>query len=245
MILKCSSGGIGKIDDLLPRSGSGEGIVFIGHFGAGLAAKSIAPRVSLGALFLAAQFVDLLWPSLLLLGVEQVRIEPGATAVTPLVFEHYPVSHSLLAVCAWATLAGGVYLWLQRDRRAALVIAVMVLGHWLLDAIMHQPDLPLFPGGKTMIGLDAWSSLPLTLALELPLFALGVYLYARVTRPVDAVGRWALFSLVGFLLLVYAANLLGPPPPDPSTIAWAGQAQWLLVLWGYWVDRHRRPAGAD
>ena len=82
--------------------------MFIGHFGAGFGAKAIARQVSLGWLFAAAQFVDLLWPTLLLAGVERVRIVPGATAVTPLVFEHYPVSHSLLAVLGWALLVGGL-----------------------------------------------------------------------------------------------------------------------------------------
>ena len=218
--------------------------MFIGHFGVGFAAKASAPKVSLGLLFAAAQFVDLLWPTLLLLGVERVRVEPGATAVTPLVFESYPVSHSLLAVAGWALLVGAVYLLVRRDRLGAAVLAALVVSHWLLDAVVHHPDLPLVPGGTARIGLDAWSSLPLTLALELPLFALGVLLYARATSARDAVGRWGLWGLVAFLLVVHLGNLFGPPPPGATAIAWMGQAQWLLVIAGYWVDRHRRPAGA-
>ncbi len=216
--------------------------MFIGHFGVGFGAKSIVPKVSLGALFFAAQFVDLLWPMLLLLDIERVRIIPGATAVTPLMFERYPVSHSLLAVIGWAALVGGVYLLARRQRNGALVLAVLVLSHWGLDAIVHQPDLPLFPGGTTLIGLGAWSSLPLTLALELPLFALGVWLYASATVASDGVGRWGLWSLIVFLLVIYAGNLFGAPPPSPEAIAWAGQLQWLLILWGYWIDAHRRTA---
>lgn len=216
--------------------------MFIGHFAVGFAAKSVTPRVSLGTLFLAAQFIDLLWPSFLLLGLERVRIEPGATAVTPLVFEHYPYSHSLLAVLGWAVLLAGLHFLWRRDRRSAGMLAALVLSHWLLDLLVHRPDLPLLPWGGAVAGLRLWSSLPLTLALEVPLFAVGVWLYARSTRPTDPAGRWGLVGLVLFLLLVYAGNVLGSPPPSVEAIAWVGQLQWLLVLWGYWVDRHRRAA---
>ena len=215
--------------------------MFIGHFGAGFGAKAIARQVSLGWLFAAAQFIDLLWPTLLLLGVERVRISPGATAVTPLVFEHYPVTHSLAAVLGWALLVGAAYLLLRRNLRIALILAALVVSHWLLDALVHRPDLPLYPGSSTMVGMNAWSSLPLTIAIEIPVFALGAWLYARSTTPVDGIGRWGFAGLVGFLLLVQAGNLFGPPPPSVAAIAWAGHAQWLLVLWGFWIDNHRRP----
>ena len=214
--------------------------MFIGHFGVGLGAKSVVPKISLGLLFIAAQFIDLLWPTLLLLGIERVRIAPGATVVTPLLFEHYPVSHSLLAVAGWALLVGGAYFWLRRDRIGAFILGLLVISHWLLDAIVHQPDLPLFPGSATMIGMNVWSSLPLTLAIELPLFALGVWLYVRTTSAADATGRWGFRALIVFLLMVYAGNLFGALPPSVVAIAWAGQLQWLLVLWGFWVDKHRR-----
>jgi hypothetical protein len=214
--------------------------MFIGHFAVGFGAKPLAPRVSLGALFLAAQFLDLIWPTLLMLGVEHVRIAPGATAVTPLVFEHYPVSHSLLAVLAWAGLIGAGYFSLRRDRIGASVVAALVISHWALDAIVHQPDLPVIPGNPLVVGLNVWSSLPLTLAIEIPLFVLGVWLYARTTEPMDASGIWGLWGLVCFVLVLYAGNILGGPPPSIEAIAWAGQLQWLLVLWGYWADNHRR-----
>jgi len=214
--------------------------MFIGHFGVGFGAKSAAPKVSLGSLFLAAQFPDLLWPMLLLLDAERVRIVPGATAVTPLIFEHYPISHSLLAVLGWAVFVGSVYLLLRRQCLGALVLAALVISHWGLDALVHQPDLLLFPGGTTAVGLNAWTSLPLTLAIEVPLFAIGVWLYARATTAIDVFGLWGFRSLIGFLLVLYAANLLGAPPPSVEAIAWVGQLQWLFVLWGYWIDKHRR-----
>lgn len=216
--------------------------MFIAHFGAGLAAKALAPRVSLGTLFLAAQFIDLLWPTLLLLGLEQVRIVSGATVVTPLVFESYPISHSLLAVVGWAVLLGASHYGLKRDIRSAAILGLLVVSHWLLDMIVHQPDLPLYPGSATLAGLNAWSSLPLTLLLEGALFAAGVWLYARATRAADALGRWGFYGLVAFLVLIYAGNLFGEPPPSALAIAWVGQAQWLLVLWAYWLDGHRHAA---
>lgn len=219
--------------------------MFIGHFAVGFGAKAIAPRVSLGSLFLAAQFIDLVWPTLLLLGIERVRIDPGATRVTPLDFEHYPFSHSLAGVVIWALGFAVVYQLLRRYPRGALVLGAAVVSHWLLDAIVHRADLPLYPGGAARIGLGLWSSLAGTLAVELALFAAGLWLYLRTTKARDATGRWALLGLVVFLLALYAANLFGTAPPNVEAIAWVGQAQWLLVAWGYWIDRHRsaRPRG--
>ena len=214
--------------------------MFIGHFGIGFGAKSFAPKVSLGMLFVGAQFIDLLWPTLLQLGVERVRIVPGATTVTPLVFEHYPISHSLLAVAGWALVVGLGYFALKRSLKGACVLAILVLSHWGLDALVHQPDLLLVPGGDTMIGLNLWSSLPLTLVLELTIFSIGIWLYMRATTARDSIGKWAFWSLVSFLLIVYAGNLLGDPPPSTQALAWVGQMQWLLVLWAFWIDKHRK-----
>jgi len=213
--------------------------VFLGHFGVAFGANRYAPAAGLGALFLAAQFVDLLWPTLLLLGVESVAIVPGITKVTPLDFQHYPVSHSLVAVIGWAILLGGAHYAMFRSRRSALVIAALVASHWFLDLVVHRPDLPLAPGDATRVGLGLWNSLPATLAVELALLAIGAWTYARTTRARDAVGRWAFVGLLAFLLVIEFGNLFGPPPPSAQAIAWAGHAQWLLVLWAFWVDRHR------
>jgi len=198
--------------------------------------------LSLGTAFFAAQFVDLLWPTLLLLGLESVRIVPGATAVTPLVFEHYPWSHSLLAVALWAIAFGALHWAWRRNARTALVLAGLVLSHWLLDALVHIPDLPLAPGVDARVGLGLWQSRVGTLLVEVPLFALGGWWYARSTRPLDRAGRYGFAGLVALLAVVQAANVFGPPPPDIAAIAWVGQAQWLLVLWAWWLDRHRQPA---
>jgi hypothetical protein len=219
--------------------------MFIGHFGVAFAAKRYAPRASLGSLFVAAQFVDLLWPTLLLLGVERVAIAPGITLVTPLDFQHYPVSHSLLAVVGWAVLVGGGFFALRGARREALVLALLVISHWFLDVLVHRPDLPLTPLGQVRVGLGLWNSMAATLLLELSLLFAGGWLYASDTRERDAAGRWGYWGLIAFLLLIQAANLFGEPPPSVMAIAWVGQAQWLLVLWAFWLDRHRelRAAG--
>ena len=213
--------------------------MFLGHFAVGFAAKSLAPGVSLGTLFFAAQFVDLLWPTLLLLGVEQVEIDPAATAVTPLRFVYYPVSHSLVAVVLWGIGLAVVYRRLRSDNRGAAVVGLAVVSHWLLDAMVHRPDLPLIPGMATRVGAGLWDSVGGTLAVELTLFTIGVAVYAVGGRTRDAVGRWGLAALVLILLAIYLGNVFGPPPPGVFAIAWVGQAQWLLIAWAFWVDRHR------
>ena len=216
--------------------------MFIGHFGAGFGAKAAAPKTSLGTLFLASQFIDLLCSSLLLIGAERVRIVPGITRVTPLDFEYYPISHSLLAVTGWALLFALVYRVITRYPRGAVVLGLLVISHWFLDLIVHRPDLPLSPGSNIRVGLDLWSSLPGTFIVELLVFAVGVIIYLRQTRAIDSVGKWSLWLLIGFLLVIYLGSLFGPPPPNVSALAWVGQYQWLLIMWGYWIDRHRRPA---
>jgi membrane-bound metal-dependent hydrolase YbcI (DUF457 family) len=213
--------------------------MFIGHFGVGFAAKRWAPRLSLGTAFLAAQFLDLLWPTFLLLRLESVRIAPGATAVTPLVFEHYPISHSLVAAIAWGLALAAIYAFRRGNARGAVMVAALVVSHWMLDAIVHVPDLPLVHGLDTRIGLGLWNSKAATIAVEIPLFAAGVWLYAKSTRAADKVGRFGFICLVGFLALIHFSNLFGSPPPSVTAIAWVGQAQWLLVAWAYWVDAHR------
>ena len=214
--------------------------MFVGHFGVGFGAKAAAPKTSLGTLFLAAQFIDLLWPSLLLVGLETVRIAPGITTVTPLDFTSYPISHSLLAVVGWSVLFSGAYFLLKRYSAGAWVCGFAVASHWLLDLLVHRPDLPLMPGNSPRVGLGLWNSLPATLALELGILAVGVGLYCRATRPTSRVGSFGLWGLVAFLLVVYMANVFGEPPPNVRALAWVGHAQWLLIVWGYWVDRHRR-----
>jgi hypothetical protein len=216
--------------------------MFIGHFAVGFGAKRAVPAVSLGSLFLACQLADLLWPSFVLLGLERFEIDPGNTAVTPLNFVSYPYSHSLVALLGWGLAFAVLYRIVRRGTwTAALTLAGVVLSHWMLDVVSHRPDMPVTLHGPERLGLGLWNSLPATLAVELILLAVGVALYNRATAPRDRTGSIALWSLVGFLLAINFANLFGPPPPSTTAVAWTAQAVWLLVAWGYWIDRHRQP----
>ena len=213
--------------------------MFLGHFAAGLAAKKLTPYTSLGTLLLSAQLLDLIWPTLLLRGLEVVRVAPGNTAVTPLDFVSYPWSHSLLMATVWALLFAGIYAVIRRYPKAATVLLTLVLSHWVLDLVAHRPDLPLAPWPGPKVGLGLWYSVPATVVVEGLLFAIGLYLYKINTEPVDRIGQYAFGAFAVTLPLIYAASLLGPPPPDAQAIAIVGHAQWLLVAWGYWLDRHR------
>lgn len=213
--------------------------MFIGHFAVALAAKRAAPEVSLGTLFLAAQLADLVWPTLVLLGQESFVIRPGITAVTPLDFTRYPYSHSLVGMAGWGAGLGVGYFALRRRLGPSLLLFGVVLSHWVLDFVTHRPDLQLTLAGVERYGLGLWHSRLATVAVEGLLFAACVWIYARATRPLDRTGRWSFIGLVAFLVLVYVANVFGPPPPSIAAVAWSAQAIWLLVAWGYWIDRHR------
>ncbi|MEJ8821101.1 hypothetical protein WKW80_03490 [Variovorax humicola] len=213
--------------------------MFIGHFAVALAAKRVTPSTSLGALFAAAQFADLLWPALLLAGLEVAEVSPQG-AVIPLRFISYPYSHSLVAAALAAALLGLSWLWWSGSKRAAWVIGALVLSHWVLDLIVHVPDLPLLPVGGPRWGLGLWQRPMLALLLELALFAAGAWLYLDATEAADRVGRWGLWSLLLFLVLIQLANAWGPRPPDIAPVIWSGHATWLLVAWGWWADLHRR-----
>jgi membrane-bound metal-dependent hydrolase YbcI (DUF457 family) len=217
--------------------------MFIGHFAMAFGAKRCAPQASLGVLFLACQLADLIWPSLVLLGVEKLAIEPGVTVMTPLDFLYYPYSHSLMALLLWSVVFALLYTVLRRaGRRAAVVLALLVLSHWLLDVLTHRPDMPLTLSDAGRVGLGLWNHPVAAVSLELSLFAAGVWLYAARTRALNRVGSVGFWALVVFLLAVYAGNLLGPPPPSSMAVAWSAQALWLLVAWGFWVDRNRAAA---
>jgi hypothetical protein len=215
--------------------------MFVGHFATAYAAKRLVPGASLGTLFAAAQLPDLVWPWLLLAGVEGATIAPGDTAFTPLRFDQYPLSHSLLTVAAWGAAFGAVHFWRKRRFRDALVLAALAVGHWVLDFVSHRPDMPLWPGGPRL-GLGLWNSVPATIAVELTMFAAGLWLALSATRGRDRFGGWGFTGLAALLLLIYAANVTSPPPPNIETVGWAGViGGFLLVALAAWTDRHREP----
>ena len=145
----------------------------------------------------------------------------------------------MLAVVGWGLLAGLAYAAWTRDRAGAFTVGLLVVSHWVLDFVTHRPDLPLSPGGATRVGLGLWNSVGATLLVESLLFAAGLALYVSVTRASDRTGRYAFWALVVFILVIYAANVLGPPPANVRAIAWGALAGWLLPFWAAWADRHR------
>lgn len=213
--------------------------MFIGHFAVAFAAKRAAPRASLGTTFVAAQLADLLWPVFLLLGWEQVRVTPNTNPFLKLDFTSYPWSHSLAMEIVWAVAFGALYFAVTRYARGAIVVALLVPSHWILDLIVHRPDLPLYPGASARYGLGLWNNPIATLVVEGIVFIVGVAVYARATRARDRAGRYGLRGLVAFLVILYVASLVSPPPPSVTALAWSALIGWPLMLWPWWVDRHR------
>jgi membrane-bound metal-dependent hydrolase YbcI (DUF457 family) len=213
--------------------------MFIGHFAVGFAAKRLMPQISLGVLLAAPLLLDLLWPVFLALGLESVRIEPGNTVVTPLDLHDYPYSHSLLMASVWAVAAGiAAGLW-QKNRNAGITIGALVWSHWLLDFVTHRPDMPLYPGSRTYLGLGLWNSLWGTLVVELLMFGLGLGVYVLSTLAQNKRGSLGLWGFIASLLALYLAAIFGPPPPNESALISGGLGASLLLVWGFWADRHR------
>jgi membrane-bound metal-dependent hydrolase YbcI (DUF457 family) len=193
--------------------------MILGHYGVAFAAKRLSPRASLGIFTLAAQLLDELWPIFLLIDAEHVRISPGLMPANQLDFIDYPISHSLVTAVAWGILLGAAYYMMRRDRRTAVVIGVLVVSHWILDFPMHRPDLPLSPWSSVKVGLGAWRSIPLTIALELVVFIPGLVSYVRATRARDRIGRWGLWSMVALLLVIFFSNFSSATPPNERVVA--------------------------
>jgi LexA-binding, inner membrane-associated putative hydrolase len=212
--------------------------MLIGHVAVALGAKKAAPKTSFGTLLLAAQWPDLIWPLFLMLGWERVRIVPGITAVSPLEFTRYPLSHSLLADFGWGLVLAGLYLVFKKNQRGAFVIWACVMSHWLLDFVSHRPDLPLYPGSR-LVGLGLWDSVSMTLIVEGGLFVAGVMIYSRTTRARDKTGEYGYKTFVALLVLIYLASLMGPPPPSVSAMEWADVFFLVFLAWAYWIDDHR------
>jgi hypothetical protein len=221
--------------------------VFLGHYGAALAFKRVEPKVSLGSLFVATQLADVLWGAFLLLGWEHARILPDDNPLLTLQFYDYPISHSLLGILLWGLAAAAVYYsWPTRDTtrhwQAAMLIGLTVVSHWLLDVLVHIPDLPLADNESPKLGLGLWRHFGLSVAFEFAVLGAGLAVYvARRSRrhPVRSV-RLALITAL--LTAVYIASLLGPPPPSMTVLGMSDVAFLLLVagLAG-WADQ---PASA-
>ncbi|MGD0364557.1 MAG: metal-dependent hydrolase [Bryobacteraceae bacterium] len=214
--------------------------MLVGHIAVGLAAKPIAPRVSLGTLLLAALLPDLLWCMFLLAGVEHVALQPGRGAANYFGASDIEFSHSLLMAAVWGALLAAVYWFARHRARGAWILFAAVMSHWPLDFLAHRPDMALAPGVHRYLGLGLWRSAPATVLVEGGLWIAAIVVYMRATRPASRLGSYVFWIAAVLLTLVWYRNITGPPPPDPHSMA-AGSLIFfsLVVAWGYWMNRLR------
>jgi membrane-bound metal-dependent hydrolase YbcI (DUF457 family) len=214
--------------------------MFVGHLAVALGAKRAAPRANLAWLMAGVTALDLVWPVFVLAGIEHVRIVPGATAFTPLVFDHYPWSHSLVMAFAWGFVLAAV----ARRRRVAAsstLLVALVVSHWVLDFVTHAPDMPLWPGPSPRLGLGLWNSIGATLIVEGAMWITAIAVYLRVAPPMSFRARVAFWSLVTITTAMWASGPWSPPPPTPTALGWFALIGWTIVPWAALADdgRHR------
>lgn len=216
--------------------------MFVGHYAASLALKKFEKRASLGVLFLAVQFVDILFFPFVLLGIERVNIVENFTQSTHFELEYMPYTHSLLASLLWAGAAYIVFRWvIVKKNSVALVVALAVFSHWLFDLIVHTPDLPLWSDTSLKLGLGLWNYAIATFALEVGLLLSALWLYLRSTSATTAVGKYGMGVFVVFLLLVNVVNIFGPPMGDSKLglAIFALTSYFLFAAVAFWLDTRR------
>jgi len=219
--------------------------MFVGHYGISFAIKGAERRLPLWLLFLAVQFVDILWSILILLGIEKVRIVPGITATNPLDLYYMPYTHSLVAAVVWSVLVFLGYRMFVSQRsaspdRLALFLALAVFSHWILDLLVHRPDLPLHDNAHK-VGLGLWNYPMPACALEAAILLGGMWIYMRSTKSGSLVGK---YGMPGFGIALLAAHwvlFFGAPAGSPNAAAVL-----LLVLYlglaavAAWLERTRQ-----
>lgn len=208
--------------------------MMVGHYSAAFAAKALTPKAPLWALFVAVQFVDIFWAGFILTGVERGRLDP-TLASNPLVLEHMPYTHSLVGTVAFAALGAGLAFALFRDARAAAAVGVAVLSHWVLDVVVHRPDMTLL-GAEPRLGLRLWDAPVLALGLEVALFAGAIAWCVKARGWTASAKTFAVVAVV--LSLVQVGSTLGPPPPSIEAIAVLGLVTFLgLPALARWLER--------
>jgi hypothetical protein len=220
--------------------------MFVGHYGPSFAIKAVRPAIPLWLLFIAVQLVDVAWSVLILLGIEKARIVPGITASNPFDLYYMPYTHSLVAAILWSVGAGTlckVLLGLRKWSSAAWIGAA-VFSHWVLDWLVHRPDLPLYD--DTMkVGLGIWNYPVIALALEALLLFGGMFMYMRRTTALNAVGRFGPPAFGILMIAIQAYVFFGPVPGSPSELAvTALVSNIVFAAVIQWLDRQRRGAMA-
>jgi hypothetical protein len=215
--------------------------MFVGHYGPSLAAKALKKSIPLWVLFIAVQLLDVFWSIFVLLGIEKVRIVPGITATNPLDLYYMPYTHSLIGSMLWAIAAGvAYYVFRKVDGWAATAsVGAAVFSHWVLDWLVHRPDLPLYDN-TFKVGLGLWNYPAFAFVLEVAILFSGMYLYLNTTKSVARGGRYGMviFGLVmfGFQAFVF----FGPPPSsDRSAAVTALVFYFGFAAIAHWLERKR------
>lgn len=224
--------------------------MFIGHYAAGFALKAVERKASLGVLFLAAQFVDILYFILVPLGIERLNMVENYTAVNHMELLYYPYSHSLLAAFFWGVIAYGLWRffpWFKRERRhsVAVVVGLAVLSHWFIDFLVHTADMPLLGDDGVKVGFGLWNNFSLTVMGEISLLLAAVFYYVKRTKPKGKWGGTAIWIFTLLMVGVYLMTVTAPfdPAITPDIASYGGLV--LYFLFGaaaFWVDRFRNGA---
>ena len=213
--------------------------MFVGHYGVAFAARGAEPRIPLWLFFLAVQAVDVLWCVLVLAGVEKVSIVPGISPSTPLRFDYYPYTHSLMAAIGWSAVAFGLYRFATRYQgspRPAFILALAVASHWFLDLVVHNPDLDL-TDENFKVGLGLWDYPWTEKALELAIFFGGLAYYLSRRRELNRNHRAAAIVLCLLLAGLQLGSDAGPPPSVRIVVASGLVLYLLLVLAAFFIER--------
>jgi hypothetical protein len=216
--------------------------MFVGHYAAGLALKKYEKRASLGVLFLAVQFVDILFFPFVLLGIERINIVENFTQSTHFELEYMPFTHSLVGSLFWAAVAYIVFRWVVvKQQGVALVVALAVFSHWLFDLIMHTPDLPIWNDASLKLGLGLWNNSIAAYSLEAALLIGALWLYLKSTTAISTVGKYGMGIFVVFMLLINIGNVFGPLQSDSklALAVFALVAYFLFAAIAFWLDKKR------
>jgi hypothetical protein len=216
--------------------------MFVGHYGPSFAIRAVRPEVPLWVLFVAAQLVDVVWGLLVLAGIEKVRIVPGITAASPLDLYYMPYTHSLVAALLWSFAAAlvcrRVFRW--PGWSVALWVGATVLSHWILDLLVHRPDLPLYDN-TAKVGFGLWNYVGVSLTLEALVLAGGLWLYLKKTIGLTPVGRLGPIVFVVLMLAMQVGMLFAPLPPSSAAVATSALVAYVaFAAVAAWIDGQRR-----
>jgi hypothetical protein len=214
--------------------------MFIGHYGVSFAAKVWDKSIPLWVLFIAVQVLDVFWGIFVLTGIEKVRIVPGITATNPLDLYYMPYTHSLAGALGWSVIGFAAYKIARRSTTAAAVlVAAAVFSHWVLDLIVHRPDLALYDDTYKM-GFGVWNFPAIAFGLEIILLFVGMFLYLRSTTAVSAIGKYGMLVFGLVLIAVQAYVFFGEPPSSPSGAAFTALISYFVFAGvAYWLERQR------